>query len=268
MQFDRASLGLWMQAMEDYGQVWREDFGRTFFSQEYWYLFVVALVRYWHQDPLNVGDACSTMKTGSPKTRETRLKRLVNEGWFRKVKNDADLRMTYVNPTSRLLRLGKQHLRNSLANVAHRLASGDLVPRGVVQAVHDLDNGGEGEVPRLLLSWAEFLVDYTNDWNETFLNRFHTEEYWYPFVYSLRAHWSRKPLTMSEACAVMRTGSLRTRETRIAIAATRGLLEKRRSETDHRNTLILPTPPLEVSLIGHFSRTLRQFLKLIEGGAR
>lgn len=265
MQFDRTSLCLWMQAMEDYGQVWREDFGRSFFSQEYWYLFVVALVRYWQQDPLNVGDACATMKTGSPKTRETRLKRLVDEGWFSKLKNDADLRMTFVTPTLRLLGQGKQHLRNSLANAANRLASGDLVTGVVAQAVKDLDDGGEGEVPRLLLGWAEFLVDYTNDWNETFRNRFHTEEYWYPFVYSLRAHWAGKPLTMSEACAVMRTGSLRTRETRIAIAATRGLLEKRKSETDHRNTLILPTPPLEASLMGHFSRTLRQFLALIEG---
>lgn len=251
--------------MEDYGQVWRQDFGRSFFSQEYWYLFVVALVRYWHDEPLNVGDACSTMKTGSPKTRETRLKRLVDEGWFSKLKNQADLRMTYVNPTPALLRLGTQHLRNSLAKAAHRLAGGNLVPPGVEQAVRRLDDGEEGEVPRLLLGWAEFLVDYTNDWNETFHNRFHTEEYWYPFVYSLRGQWSGEPLTMSEACAVMRTGSLRTRENRIAIAETRGLLEKRKSETDHRNTLILPTLPLEVALVGHFSRTLGQILGLVEG---
>ena len=30
--FDKLVLGTWMQCMEDYGQVWREDFGRTFFS--------------------------------------------------------------------------------------------------------------------------------------------------------------------------------------------------------------------------------------------
>lgn len=264
-QFDKASLCVWMQSMEDYGQVWQEDFGRAFFSQEYWYLFVVALVRFWHGRPLNMGDACATMRTGSPKTRETRLKRLVVEGWFSKRKDESDLRMTYVCPTPVLQSLGKQHLRKSLANTARRLAEADLVPRTVEPNVRRVAEGDEGEVPRLLLLWAEFLVDYTNDWNETFHNRFHTEEYWYPFVYSLRAHWSCKPLTMGEACAVMRTGSLRTRESRIGVAVTRGLLERRQSEADHRNVLILPTPRLEVSLEEHFGRTLGRFFGLIEG---
>ena len=248
--------------MEDYGQVWREDFGRAFFSQEYWYLFVVALVRFWHEDSLNVGDACNTMKTGSPKTREMRLKRLVDEGWFSKLKNETDLRMTYVNPTPVLLRLGKRHLRNSLARAIGRLAEGNLVSSEVEPAVLGIADGDDSQVPTLLLAWAEFLVDYTDNWNETFRNRFHTEEYWYPFVHSLRADWSGRPLTMSEACGVMRTGSTRTRESRIAFAASRGLLEKRKSETDLRNMLILPTPLLEASLVEHFSRTLRQVLKL------
>ena len=251
--------------MEDYGQVWQEDFGRAFFSQEYWYLFVVALVRFWHGRPLNVGDACATMKTGSAKTRETRLKRLVDEGWFSKRKNESDLRMTYVCPSAVLQSLGKQHLRKSLANAARRLAGANLVSSSAEPTVRGVAEGDEGEVPRVLLHWAEFLVDYTNDWNETFRNRFHTEEYWYPFVYSLRGHWSDKPLTMGEACAVMRTGSLRTRETRIGIAVTRGLLTRRQSEADHRNILILPTPLLEVSLVEHFSRTLGRFLELTKG---
>ena len=261
--FDKLVLGTWMQCMEDYGQVWREDFGRTFFSQEYWYLFVVALVRHWHREPLNVGDARATMRTGSPKTRETRLKRLVDEGWFSKIKNESDLRVTYIVPTPALLALAQRHLSNSLARVTAGLAEANLVPGHRVTAVRGLSDDGR-EVPRLLLAWAEFLVGYTNDWNETFRNRFHTEEYWYPFVHSLRADWSGEPLTMSEACSVMRTGSIRTGEARIALAATRGLLEKRKSETDHRKILILPTPLLEASLVEHFSRTLSQVLKLLD----
>ena len=249
--------------MEDYGQVWREDFGRAFFSQEYWYLFVVALVRYWRQDSLNVGDACATMKTGSAKTRETRLKRLVDEGWFSMLKNESDLRVTYIVPTPALRTLGQRHLCNSLARVAARLAEANLVSRQAESAVRGLAEDAANEVARLLLAWAEFLVGYTNDWNETFRNRFHTEEYWYPFVNSLRGDWSGKPLTMSEACAVMRTGSIRTREARIAFATTRGMLEKRRSNTDHRKMLIVPTPLLEASLVEHFSRTLSQVRELL-----
>ena len=261
--YDRSVLDLWMQCMEDYGQVWREDFGRTFFSQEYWYLFVVALVRYWRQEPLNVGDACATMRTGSAKTRETRLKRLVDEGWFSKRKNAPDLRVTFIVPKPALLALGQRHLRNSLARVTAPLAEGNLVSAQGESAVKRLEVGVGGEVPRLLLAWAEFLVGYTNDWNETFRNRFHTEEYWYPFVYSLRGDWSGHPLTMSDACGVMRTGSIRTREARIGIAVTRGLLERRKSETDHRKILILPTPLLEASLVEHFSRTLTQVRGLL-----
>ena len=261
--FDRSALDLWMQCMEDYGQVWREDFGRTFFSQEYWYLFVVALVRYWRQESLNVGDACGTMRTGSAKTRETRLKRLVDEGWFSKRKNASDLRVTFIVPTPALLALGQRHLHNSLARVTAPLAEANLVSAEGASAVKQLEVDVGGEAPRLLLAWAEFLIGYTNDWNETFRNRFHTEEYWYPFVHSLRGDWSGQPLTMSEACGVMRTGSIRTREARIGIAATRGLLERRKSETDHRKILILPTPLLEASLVEHFSRTLTRVRELL-----
>ena len=61
----------------------------------------------------------------------------------------------------------------------------------------------------------------------------------------------------------MRTGTVRTGEARIAFAATRGMLEKRKSDTDHRKILILPTPLLEASLVEHFSRTLSQVRELL-----
>ena len=38
--FSREHLQAWMQYMEDYGQVWLDDIGKDYFSQEYWYLFV------------------------------------------------------------------------------------------------------------------------------------------------------------------------------------------------------------------------------------
>ena len=69
---------------------------------------------------------------------------------------------------------------------------------------------------------------------------------------------------MSEACQAMRTGSNRTRENRIAIATSRKLLDKRRSETDLRTTHVFPTPLLERYLVDHFSRTLTQLLQLLK----
>ena len=248
--------------MEDYGQVYGEDFGAEFFTQEYWYLFIAALARFWRGAPLNVGEACRIMRTGSAKTRETRLKRLIDEGWFSRRKGGADLRMTYVAPTRQLRQLGRAHLAASLARIVTRLAGGGLLAQGIGTVLEGRFASSQ-DVPPLLVAWAEFLVEYTNDWNATFRNRFHTEEYWYPFVHCLRGQWAGTPLTMSAACDAMPTGSHRTRETRIAIAESRGMLEKRKSTNDLRNTLILPTPALERAVVGHFSRTLAELLCML-----
>ena len=190
---------------------------------------------------------------------------MIDEQWFRKQKRDADLRKTYVVPTGQLLRVGHGHLASSLLHVARRLCDGRLLAPRVELTLHRQLQCPADEPPPLLVGWAEFLIDYTNDWNATFRNRFHTEEYWYPFVHCLRGHWAGSPLTMTAACEVMRTGSHRTRETRVAIAEGRGMLQKRKSASDLRNTLILPTTALETALVGHFSRTLEQLMRLLGG---
>lgn len=258
------TLCLWMRQMEEYGQVWHEDIGRDFFSQEYWYLLVIAMVHYWRRVPFNIGDACNSMKTGSARTRENRLRKLLESHWFQKSKSTADKRQTCVTPTPEMLRIVGAHLRNSLARVARFAQRCGLFHGDVQQLLHRLEKPGEDLDELFLLPWAEFLIGYTDDWNATFNNRFHTEEYWYPFVHCLRAHWAGQPLTMSEACQAMRTGSNRTRENRIAIATSRKLLDKRRSETDLRTTHVLPTPRLERYLVDHFSRTLTKLLQLLK----
>ena len=175
----------------------------------------------------------------------------------------SDLRMTYVAPSPQLLRVGRAHLTASLGHVTRRLVDAELLPGEVEQRLQNLSERPGDAPPPHLVGWAEFLIDYTNDGNATFRNRFRTEEYWYPFVHCLRGYWAGSPLTMTAACEAMRIGSHRTRETRIAIAEGRGMLEKRKSENDLRNTFILPTAALERALVGHFSRTLAQLLRLL-----
>ena len=249
--------------MEDYGQVWREDIGRDLFTQEFWYLLIVAMVHYWRRTPLNVGDACNSMRTGSARTRENRLRRLLDSNWFQKSKLSADRRQTCVTPTTDMQRTVGAHLHASLLRAARFGQHPALLDGGAKRLLRLLETPSRDLDHAFLLPWAEFLVDYTNDWNATFNNRFHTEEFWYPFTHCLRADWAGRPLTMSEACQAMRTGSNRTRETRIAIASSRRLLEKKKSESDMRTTLVLPTALLEDRLVGHFSRTLQQLLALL-----
>ena len=104
-------------------------------------------------------------------------------------------------------------------------------------------------------------MDYTNDWNITFKKLFHTEEYWYAFVHSLLGIWKGQPLTMSDACQSMRTGSSRTKEKRVSLAVTRGMLIKQKSSDDLRITHVLASATLEKLLVGHFERTLHDLLK-------
>ena len=249
--------------MEEYGQVWHEDIGRDLFTQEYWYLLIVAMVHHWRRTPFNIGDACSSMRTGSAKTRENRLRRLLESNWFQKSKHSQDRRQTCINPTMDMQRTVGAHLRTSLLRAAHFGQHPELLHDQARLLSSFLEHPASDLDDAFLLPWAEFLVDYTNDWNATFNNRFHTEEYWHPFVHCLRASWAGRSLAMSEACQAMRTGSNRTRENRIAIAITRNLLEKKKGDSDLRTTLVLPTALLEDRLIGHFSRTLLQLLELL-----
>ena len=250
--------------MESYGQSWLDDIGKDFFSQEYWYLFTITLVYHWRQVPLSISGACDSMKTGSSKTRENRLKKLIAEHLFIKIKNQTDLRLTYLEPTTEMLLGGRRHFRNSLGQAIQFLADAQLLAGDPKPLLDKILCDGEDVDRHFLLPWAEFLIDYTNDWNNTFSKRFHTEEYWHPFVYCLIGCWKGQPLTMSEVCQCIRIGSSRTREKRVSLAVSRGMLAKQKSRNDLRTTFILTTGNLENLLINHFNRTLNDFRNLTQ----
>lgn len=263
-QFSKETLQVWMQYMEDYGQAWMEDTGSDFYSQEYWYLLTITLVRHWQCKPLNVGDAYRLMKTGCSKTRENRLKKLMAEHWCIKVKDPADLRRTCLEATEDILLLGREHFRSSLGKAVRLLSGHGLLLRDAVPLLRDIGRSGSNLDEPCLLPWAEFLIGYTDDWNRAFQKRFRTDEYWLLFVRSLRGGWSNRPLTMGEACHCMATGSVRTREKRIAFAVSRGMLAKERNGQDHRMASISPSSDLERRLVGHFARTLDGAATLID----
>ena len=250
--------------MENYGQSWLDDIGKDYFSQEYWYLFTITLAYHWRHTPLSISEAYDSMKTGSSKTRETRLKKLIAEHLFIKIKKQTDLRRTYLEPTTEMLLGGRRHFRNSLGQAIQFLVNPQLLASNPKPLLDRILCDGEDVDKNFLLPWAEYLIDYTNDWNNTFSKRFHTEEYWYPFVYCLLGCWKGQPLTMSEVCQCMRTGSSRTKEKRVSLAVSRGMLVKQKSRNDLRTTYILTSDVLEELLTSHFSRTLNEFLNLTQ----
>ena len=251
----------WVAYMDQYGQRWLDDIGKDYFSQEYWYLFTVTLVHHWRETPLSISEACDCMKTGSSKTRQNRLQKLITEHLFFKTKDRADLRRTHLEPTEEMLEGGRMHFRGTLTEAMHFLDEAGLLPSSPQPLLDRISHSSEEVDKQFLLPWAEFLVDYTNDWNTTFKRLFHTEEYWYTFVHSLLGIWKGQPLTMSDACQSMRTGSSRTKEKRVSLAVTRGMLIKQKSSNDLRITHVLASSTLEELLIGHFERTLGNLLK-------
>ena len=261
---DRNTLLKWIGYMENYGQIWLDDIGKDYFSQEYWYLFTITLVYHWRETPLSISDAYDSMKTGSSKTRENRLKKLIAQHLFIKIKKQTDLRKTYLEPTAEMLLGGRRHFSRSLGEAIQFLTDAQLLAVEPEPLMDRVLRGGEDMDKHLLLPWAEYLIDYTNDWNTTFNKRFHTEEYWHPFVNCLLGCWKGQPLTMSEVCQCMRFGSSRTKEKRVSLAVSRGMLTKQKSKNDLRTTYILTSSILEELLISHFNRTLNDFLNLTQ----
>lgn len=112
--------------------------------------------------------------------------------------------------------------------------------------------------PQEIIDWALVMEAYGRDWDETFDNRpgYFTQEFWYLLVLATIAHWRDRPMTMSQACHAMKSGSNRTREERIKRAVDDGYLVKMRDDGDGRNALVLPTSKLETLIHGHLDRTL------------
>jgi hypothetical protein len=126
---------------------------------------------------------------------------------------------------------------------------------------------GQGEKPVMkddassaqLEAWAQVLVAYARDWDETFEGRpgYFTQEFWYLLVGCMIANDHGRPMTVSAACQVMKSGSNRTREERIKRAVDDGYLLKSRAGDDGRAAIVQPTPKLEAMIRAHLERTLR-----------
>lgn len=114
-----------------------------------------------------------------------------------------------------------------------------------------------------LILWMAALEAYARDWDQVFNNHPHyfTQEYWYLFVGVVTSVWQEKPLTISAACQLMKTGSARTREDRLKKAVQDGYLLKVRSDGDKRTTLVKPSGTLEHLIRGHLERTYHHTAK-------
>ena len=113
----------WAQALEFYARDWDATFENrpNYFTQEFWYLLVGCMIAYWSGKPMSVGAACQTMKSGSNRTREERLKRAVTDGYLVKERTSGDGREAIVRPTPKLEQAMREHFQRTFLAVSKTL---------------------------------------------------------------------------------------------------------------------------------------------------
>ena len=117
-----------MDALEAYARDWDETFENkpTYFTQEFWYMLVGCLRANWMGRPMTVSQLASSMKSGSTRTREERIKRAVDDGFLMKTKSGDDGRSIVVVPTPELEQLLEGHLQRTFATISKALSTVDL----------------------------------------------------------------------------------------------------------------------------------------------
>ena len=121
----RKDLSLWINVLEIYARDWDFTFEHrpNYFTQEFWYLLVGCLLANWEGSPLTVSAACQSMKSGSNRTREERIKKAVADGFLIKRKSNDDGREAIVIPTPKLETLMQGHFERTLKHALEQLKS-------------------------------------------------------------------------------------------------------------------------------------------------
>ncbi|SRR5258706_4913483 len=113
----RSEVITWAHALEAYARDWDDAFGNRpgYFTQEFWYLLIGCMIADWRGRPITMSAACQSMKSGSNRTREERIKRAVDDGFLTKERTSDDGRAAIVRPTPMLEELIVSHLERTLA---------------------------------------------------------------------------------------------------------------------------------------------------------
>jgi len=109
-------LLLWSSVLESYARDWDSTFDNrpSYYTQEFWYLFINCLKKYWQKSPMTMTQACQSMKNGSLRTREERIKKAVLDGYLYKQKHPNNGRETLLIPSPKLQSIIIEHLIRTL----------------------------------------------------------------------------------------------------------------------------------------------------------
>ncbi len=114
--YSQNDLLTWASVLESYARDWDSSFEHkpSYYTQEFWYLFVSCLASAWRGEPLTITEACQAMKVGSQRTREERIKKAIYDGYLEKQRSQENGREIMLLPTAKLQSVVAAHLERTL----------------------------------------------------------------------------------------------------------------------------------------------------------
>ena len=115
-EISRNNLLTWAGVLESYARDWDKSFEHkpSYYTQEFWYLFVSCIGNAWRGSPLTMTEACQAMKVGSQRTREERIKKAIYDGYLEKKRSPDNGREIMLLPTDKLQAVVVSHLERTL----------------------------------------------------------------------------------------------------------------------------------------------------------
>ena len=143
VRFGREILQAWMQYMEDYGAAWLADTGKEFYSQEYWYLVTMTLVRPLATEPIEHQRRLSVhedrvFKDKGESPEEGHCRTLVHQD------QGSDRSSPHPSGAHRsMLLLGRRHFRSSLGGAVRFLREQRLLERNPTALLRQIEGSSK-----------------------------------------------------------------------------------------------------------------------------
>ena len=264
-KFDIDTLSVWANYIEEYGDLWSGDFGRRYYAREYTYLIGKILVYHWKQQPIEIETAIALLGQGSRKTRLTRLKNLISEGWIARTQHAYDRRRTVIQPTEEMQSLGRLHLARALVQAIESLKTVVHFNTNVSSIIDVIKRKNNGSIDQThLLPWAECLMSYADSWAKHFGGEFPKLEYVNLFTHVVLSSWKNEHLMFDKLSTHIKAGSPRTHKSQIDRGIELNLIKRSKLKIDRRISIYSPRPKLEHLVRSYYTQTLERFMSLIK----
>ena len=265
LDYDDETLDTWMRETMRYHELLSENFGRRFCTNQFARVIGVSASLYWRDLPIESGVLIDRMTRGSRNTRLDRISRLVEIGWFEKVKQTGDHRKILLQPTVNYRSLIDHHYSQTLAFAIALVDELTSLSTDVQELVSLLVNGSNSaERRKYLVRWADFVVDGCEKWADGLFGYKYVDlEYVLILTHTVISRLRNKPLTFEKLMSLSRFASPRVMKDRLKRCEDENFVKTVKSEADRRVLVYVPSPNVEVLVKKYYAALLNDFRALV-----